>query len=97
MQLWGDGAVGWWQWLHWGWLQDLGGEAAVQDKEEGTYLVMFSVAGVKESLFPRSLKHCLSLLWFLRPKKIPKNKFLPPRISCSADLGKKHLGFFFSF
>lgn len=64
-----------------------------------------SLLGVKESLFPgkwgsASLKRCLSLLWFLRPKKkkkSPKNKFLPPRISRSADLGKKRLDFFFSF
>lgn len=63
-----------------------------------------SLLGVKESLFPgkwgsASLKHCLSPLWFLRPKKTPtlRTNFSLLEYPISVDLGKKHLGFFFFF
>lgn len=82
--------------------------AAVQEEEEDTYLMMFSSAGnsllgVKESFFPErwgsaSLKHCLSLLWFLRPKNNPpRTNFCLPEYPAQQILERNTWAFFFSF
>lgn len=81
------------------------GAAVLEEEEEGTALLMFSASGnsllgVKESLFfgkwgSASLKRCLSLLWFLRPKKIPQEQISASQNIPLSRSWKETLGLFF--
>lgn len=105
----GDAGVGWWSRglvavAVLGMAAGFGCTAAVRE-EEGTYFIMCSAAGnrllgVKESLFPgkwgsASLEHCLTLLWFLRPKKIPQEQISASQNIPLSRSWKETLGPFF--